>query len=132
MMARERVPNRWTVGPYEFEQVENHPFPQPEMPPVMYRFKIDGKSNSEMYQSLDRAIISAVGQRNTGPRGAGGSGVGTAADWFAVMIGLDHVEDGEHVARVESVKAAEENAQTCWYTQSHTREFCGNPRCRES
>jgi hypothetical protein len=99
----ERVSRRWIVGPYTFEQVERHGFPEPEFPRLMYRFKIDGEGNSELYRTLDRAIVSAVGQKHTGPRGAGGSGVGTAADWFAVMIGLDHVEDEQREARIGPV-----------------------------
>lgn len=134
-MARtERIPDRWTVGPYEFQAVENHGFPEPEYPPVMYRFKIDGVSNSELYRTLDRAIVSAIGQKHTGPRMASGGGTGTAADWFCVMVGLDHVENGEAQRRYSAALTVAAGTLTgfCEYAQAHTREFCGNADCRES
>ena len=48
-------------------------------------------NTGEWFTSLDRAMIAAVGEKYTGPRGAGGEGVGTAADWFARMIGMDEL-----------------------------------------
>lgn len=91
--APERVDHRWTVGPYTFEAVSRHGFPEPDYPPVMYRFLIDGQRvDAEMYRSLDRALVAAVGARHMGPRSAGGPGVGTAADWFCKMIDLDEAE----------------------------------------
>lgn len=45
----------------------------------------------ELYPSLDHAIVSAVGEKYTGPRRAGGSGTDTAAGWFMRMIGADHL-----------------------------------------
>jgi hypothetical protein len=56
----------------------------------VYSFLI-GDTNGrphEWYASLDMALIAAVGEKYTGPRGAGGPNVGTAADWFAKMIGM--------------------------------------------
>lgn len=100
--APERVDSRWTVGPYAFEAVSRHGFPEPEYPPVMYRFTIDGQRvDSEMYLSLDRALVAAVGARHMGPRSAGGPGVGTAADWFCKMIDLDEVEEEQQLKIVE-------------------------------
>lgn len=88
----ERVDHRWTVGPYTFEAVSRHGFP-PEYPEVMYRFKIQGqRMDNEVFASLDRALVAAVGARHMGPRSASGPGVGTAADWFCVMIGLAEEE----------------------------------------
>ena len=49
----------------------------------------------ELYGSLDRALVAAVGEKYTGPRSAGGSGVGTAADWFCRMIGMDQLVEPE-------------------------------------
>jgi len=78
-----------TIGPYTFEEVADHGFSQYEGR-TMWRFTIAGKPNNhELYESVDRALVSAVGERYTGQRGAGGSGVGTAADWFMAMIGAD-------------------------------------------
>lgn len=86
-----RVDQWWTVGPYRFEQVVDHAFDKITSGP-MYRFAIDGKISSEMFESLDRAMVAAVGERSMGPRGASGNAVGTAADWFCVMIGLTEAE----------------------------------------
>lgn len=104
-MSRERINRTWTVGEYTFEEVEGHGFRSPEFPKAMYRFKINGQGNHEMYQSLDRAMVAAVGEKHTGPRTAGGSGVGTAADWFCVMVGMDHAEDREYQERVAEARA---------------------------
>lgn len=86
-----RVDQWWTVGPYRFEELVEHPFNKISSGP-MYRFAIDGKISSEVFESLDRAMVAAVGERAMGPRGAAGNAVGTAADWFCVMIGLDEAE----------------------------------------
>jgi hypothetical protein len=73
-----------SVGPYEF--FAQHGW-GPGAGVTVYGFKIDGDGGSELFHSLDHAIASAVGERHTGPRGAGGTAVGTAADWFMRMIG---------------------------------------------
>lgn len=80
----------WTFWAWDGHPFENHqgrtlyayePVSKPGEP---------GKPNTgEWFASLDRAMIAAVGGKYTGPRGAGGTGVGTAADWFARMIGMD-------------------------------------------
>lgn len=80
--------NRWTVGEYTFTEHTEHGFPDFEGKPL-YKFEINGKRSMEMYPSLDEALVAAVGEKYTGPRGAGGSGVGTAADWFLRMIGAE-------------------------------------------
>ena len=89
-MARtERYSNRWTVGEYTFFEVEDHGFSQYHDSP-MYKFVRAGDfTNNTYYESLDRAMVAAVGEKYTGPRGASGSGVGTAADWFMYMIGYE-------------------------------------------
>ena len=87
----ERVEQRWTVGPYTFEEVSGHPFEK--LGPLMYRYTVNGQRvDSELYASLDRAMVSAVGARRMGPRGASGNAVGTAADWFCVMVGIPEDE----------------------------------------
>ena len=89
--ALERVTNAWRVGPYVFSEIEGHGFAS--IPGPVYRFEIDGRPAShEVYETLDMALASAVGERWTGPRGAGGSGVDTAAGWFLRMIGAIGVE----------------------------------------
>lgn len=110
-MAKEYIVNQWAVGPYEIQAVEGHGFPQPQYPEVMYRYKINGASvDAEMYPSLDRALVSAIGARHMGPRGAGGNAVGTAADWFCVMINL--TED-ERTAPAEPAAEPEQEKRWC-------------------
>jgi hypothetical protein len=99
-----RVSNRWALPGVVFYEVEDHGFTSYEGRP-MYAYGIeqheaDGSPANnldhrglpkmgEFYESLDRALVAYVGEKYTGPRGAGGSGVGTAADWFMRMIGAD-------------------------------------------
>jgi hypothetical protein len=47
----------------------------------------------ELYGSLDHALVGAVAEKHTGRRGAGGTGVGTAADWFMRMIGAGQIQE---------------------------------------
>jgi hypothetical protein len=47
----------------------------------------------EYYLSLDHAMVAAVAEKHTGKRGAGGTGVGTAADWFMRMIGAGQLQE---------------------------------------
>jgi hypothetical protein len=85
------------LGDWTFWAGDDHGFPSHEGR-TLYAFeKVSdpgepGKPKTgEWFVSLDRAMISAVGEKYTGPRGAGGAGVGTAADWFARMIGMDQL-----------------------------------------
>jgi len=79
-----------SVGPYEF--FETTIAGDQDRTPY-YGFKIDGTETPELYLDLDHAIASAIAERHTGRRGAGGSGVGTAADWFMTMV--KHWDCGE-------------------------------------
>lgn len=45
-----------------------------------------GKVTNEVYPTFDYALAAAIAERHTGKRGASGTGVGTAADWFMRMI----------------------------------------------
>lgn len=121
----------WTVGPYRFEEVDSHPFDQVTSGP-MYRFAIDGKISSEMFESLDRAMVAAIGERRMGPRGAAGNAVGTAADWFCLMIGLGEAE-AEERAEAPAEPAAEDEvcagSRQGWATtESGVRGYLA--RCR--
>lgn len=86
------ISRNWIVGDYTFNEYVNHGIKSYEGKPL-YKFEIDNKPGHEMYASLDEAMVAAVGEKHTGPRGAGGSGVGTAADWFMRMIGAPTAED---------------------------------------
>lgn len=80
-----RLTDAWTVGEYEFTEHD-------DKGRKLYSFTIGAAKRSvpEFYASLDEALVAAVGEKWTGPRGAGGSGVGTAADWFLRMIGAEN------------------------------------------
>ena len=94
-----RVTNYWELpGLGTVYEIEGHGFTGPEYdgkPLYAYgKGEHDDRGRpkvGEYHRSLDRALISAVGEKYTGPRGAGGTGVGTAADWFARMIGMDQL-----------------------------------------
>lgn len=73
-----------SVGPYTFFEVHNHGF---ERGDPLYRYMIKGyKPSSELYESVDYAMAAAIAERHTGRRGAGGTAVGTASDWFMAML----------------------------------------------
>lgn len=88
-----RITQSWRVGEYLFTQHRDHGLKDYEGR-SLYGFKIDGKESqgNELYASLDEAIAEAIGQKHTGPRGARGSGVDTAAGWFLKMIGAPTTE----------------------------------------
>lgn len=88
-----RFPNRWAVGRWTFFEVER-------ADGTFYAFSVDDAMDDrglpkigELYLSLDHAMVAAVGEKYTGERGAGGSGVGTAADWFMRMIGAGQISE---------------------------------------
>lgn len=90
-----RFTNRWEMPEVTFYTIEDHGFPTFEGRP-MYAYGKPGDTDSkgmpkvgEFFPELERALVAWVGEKYTGPRGAGGSGVGTAADWFFRMIGAD-------------------------------------------
>lgn len=63
----------------------------------------------EWYRSPEHAMAAAIAAKYTGERGAGGTGVGTAADWFMRMIGADMPTRAELIDRVDrAVLPAEE------------------------
>lgn len=117
-----RFPNRWTVGDWTFYEVEDHGFTGEMEGRNLYAFG-DGSTVQngsragqpkfgELYTSLDRAIIAAVGEKYTGPRGAGGTGVGTAADWFARMIGMDSLVAVDYSKGQEAVREILHDTET--------------------
>lgn len=88
--------NGWT-----FYEITSHPFTGELEGKALYTFAADdapmdsrgAPKYGELYGSLDHAMVAAVGERHTGPRGAGGGGVGTAADWFMRMIGAGQLQE---------------------------------------
>jgi len=89
--------DRWEMPEVCFYRVEGHGFASIGDRPLFAYGKPDETDSrgrpkvGELYESLDRAMIAWVGEKYTGVRGAGGTGVGTAADWFARMIGMDQL-----------------------------------------
>lgn len=99
-----RYPNRWEIGEWTFFQVEEHGFDHVNGAPL-YGFG-DGSTRKtgalagqpafgELYETLEHAMVAAVAEKYTGRRGAGGTGVDTAAGWFMRMIGADRPTLGE-------------------------------------
>lgn len=95
---RERVKNQWEVGEWTFYEIVDHGFAHDDLgDKPLYKFAVTTvapgekppKPNHELYKSLDHAMAAAIAEKWTGQRGAGGTGVGTAADWFMRMIGAD-------------------------------------------
>jgi hypothetical protein len=84
------------LGDWTFWTWEGHPFEAHEGRPLYGAEPVKdpgepGKPNVMEWQTgLDRCLLAAVcGKYTGGQRGAGGPGVGTAADWVARMIGMD-------------------------------------------
>lgn len=91
-----RYSNRWEMPEVTFYEVAEHGFEATYGERTLFAYGKPGETNDhgipktgELFESLDRAMIAWVAEKYTGPRGAGGTGVGTAADWFARMIGMD-------------------------------------------
>lgn len=88
-----------TLGDWTFYQVTEHGFTSDVEDRPLYGFApaiaegaAPGKPQlGELYRSLEHAMVAAVGQKYTGRRGAGGTGVDTAAGWFMKMIGADQL-----------------------------------------
>lgn len=82
----DRIINSWTVGEYTIEEVPNW---KPEEP-NFFRYRIgSAPTGHNYYGSLDMALAQAIAAKYKGEAGAFGPAVGTAADWFAKMIGMD-------------------------------------------
>jgi hypothetical protein len=96
-----------TVREWTFYEVTDHGFTGELTDRPLYGFavgKVETPKGSpklgELYASLEHAMVAAVGEKYTGPRGAGGTGVGTAADWFMRMIGADQLVPADNARRV--------------------------------
>lgn len=96
-----RISSIWTCGEWNFLEVTNDreggylygfELNRVGTPAEDYRHlgrvrSTDRGLPTELYTTLDEAMVAAVGEKYTGRRGAGGTAVGTAADWFMKMIG---------------------------------------------
>lgn len=92
------------IGEWTFYEIHNHGFKDELEGRPLYAFIAgDVEYNSSgspkwgwLYSTLDHAMVAAVGEKYTGQRGAGGTGVDTAAGWFMRMIGADLCPPGSN------------------------------------
>lgn len=102
---------RWTVGQWQFFEIDGREISDSYEGRKLYGFAdntVDATASKvhEWFNTLEHAMAAAIAQKYTGPRGAGGSGVGTAADWFMRMIGADQLvaaEDRETQSTLQEV-----------------------------
>lgn len=92
----------------DLHQINDHGLGGEHEGKPMFRFRLPGadRPNFELYNTIEHALVALVAAKYTGERGAGGTAVGTAADWFMRMIGADEltmVADNE--ARTEMLTA---------------------------
>jgi hypothetical protein len=106
------------IGDWTFWAWDGHPF-ENHAGKTLYSYElttkpgiVPGSPVGEWSPSIDRAMIAAVGEKYTGPRGAGGTGVGTAADWFARMIGMDALVEADADGR-KALGLAWQNTEHC-------------------
>jgi hypothetical protein len=92
--------NEGTLGGWTFYRWEDHTFTGEFEGRPLYGYvqavpegTAAGRPDvGEWYPSLEHAMAAAIAEKYTGRRGAGGTGVGTAADWFMRMIGVDQLQ----------------------------------------
>jgi hypothetical protein len=107
----------WTVGQWQFFQIDGRQLSDTYEGRKLYGFTAyteDATANQcgEWFNSLEHAMAAAIAAKYTGPRGAGGTGVGTAADWFMRMIGADQLVDAGAEGR-EALRVAWKNTGHC-------------------
>lgn len=96
-MSQLRYPNRWKVGDWTFYEVHGLYGHDGR---ALFGYSIGDAMDDqgmpkigELYNTLEHAMAAAIAEKYTGPRGAGGTGVGTAADWFMRMIGAGQIQE---------------------------------------
>lgn len=122
-MSQGRYPNRWIIGEWVFYELVDHGFSGPSAGKPLYGYgPVQGEGPSgqvkvrEWYGSLEHAMVAAVAEKHTGPRGAGGTGVGTAADWFMRMIGAGQLQAAENSRAVLDGALRKAGLETTWKT----------------
>jgi hypothetical protein len=91
-----------TVADWTFYEVTDHGFSGELANQPLYGFTV-GEAETpqgqpkigELFANLEHAMAAAIAEKFTGKRGAGGTGVGTAADWFMKMIGVGQLRPAE-------------------------------------
>jgi hypothetical protein len=114
-MSRElHYMNRWSIGLWQFFEIDGRQLSNSYGGRKLYGFETQAGDGArpevsnvhEWYDSLEHAMAAAIAEKYTGRRGAGGTGVGTAADWFMRMIGADKLvaaEDREVQSTIQEV-----------------------------
>ena len=101
-MTREmHYTNRWSIGRWQFFQIDGRQITESYAGRELFGYETQAEDGArpeignvrEWFNSLEHAMAAAIAEKYTGPRGAGGTGVGTAADWFMRMIGADQLVD---------------------------------------
>lgn len=97
----------------EVHQIDDHGLGGVHEGKPLFRFRLAGsvRPNFELYNTIERALVALVAAKYTGERGAGGTGVGTAADWFMRAIGADKltaVEDRDAAVELTTALNAAE------------------------
>jgi hypothetical protein len=73
----------------------------------LYQFHLAASERPglELFVTPEHALASMIAAKYTGERGAGGTGVGTAADWFMKMIGAEQLVDAGSEGRSALIQA---------------------------
>jgi hypothetical protein len=102
-VRHDRLVKLASIGEWTFYRDDHHGFTGTEYAGkslFTYAFRRDERQKTgELYTTIEHAMAAAIAEQFTGPRGAGGSGVGTAADWFMKMIGADLPTRSELIER---------------------------------
>jgi hypothetical protein len=120
-MAREmHYLNRWAVGQWQFLEIDGTQLHESYKGRTLFGFETQAEDGArpevsnvrEWFNSLEHAMAAAIAEKYTGPRGAGGTGVGTAADWFMRMIGADTLVDAGAEGRTALAEIVRENVDS--------------------
>jgi hypothetical protein len=102
-----RKTQEWVLpGLGSLVQIEGHGLERWAGKPL-YQFHLAASERPgfELYATPEHALASMIAAKYTGERGAGGTGVGTAADWFMKMIGAEQLVDAGQEGRTALTQA---------------------------
>lgn len=95
---------RWAVGAWQFFEIDGRQISDSYAGRKLYGYETQAEDGArpepgnvrEWFNTLEHAMAAAIAEKYTGAPGAGGTGVGSAADWFMRMIGADQLVAAEH------------------------------------
>jgi len=106
----------WTIGQWQFYEIDGRQLTESYAGRKLFGFtaasdEATADQCGEWYNTLEHAMAAAIAEKYTGARGSGGTGVGTAADWFMRMIGADQLvaADNGRTALGEVLSATEKH-----------------------